>query len=56
MTITKRLVQGPGITAGVISVVAASAPDSAVGRAARRLADRLGRDVRYAVASAPGIL
>jgi uncharacterized protein (DUF2267 family) len=52
MTITKRLVQAAGLAAGVIGVVAAAVPDSG----ARRLADRLGRDVRYAAASAPGIL
>jgi uncharacterized protein (DUF2267 family) len=56
MAITRRLVQAAGLAAGVIGVVAASAPDSAVGRAARRLADRLARDVGYAAASAPGIL
>jgi BON domain len=56
MAITKRLVKTVGLTAGVIGVVAASAPGSVVGRAARRIADRLGRDVRYTVASAPGIL
>jgi uncharacterized protein (DUF2267 family) len=56
MRITKRLVQTAAITSGVIGLVAASAPDSPVGRAARRLADRLGRDLRYAVSAAPGIL
>ena len=56
MAITKRLVKAAGLTAGVIGIVTASAPDSGVGRAARRLADRLGRDVHYAAASAPGIL
>src|ERR1700687_6230895 len=52
MTITKRLVQTAGWAAAVIGVAAAAVPDSG----ARRLADRLGRDVRYAAASAPGIL
>jgi uncharacterized protein (DUF2267 family) len=56
MRTTKRLVQAAGMAAGVIGVIAASAPDSAIGRAARRLADRLARDVRYATASAPGLL
>jgi hypothetical protein len=56
MATTRRLVQAAGLMAGVIGVVAASAPDSAAGRAARRFADRLSRDVRYAAASAPGIL
>jgi len=56
MTITRRLVQAAGLTAGAIGAVAVAAPDTAVGRSARRAADRLSRDVRYAVASAPGIL
>jgi uncharacterized protein (DUF2267 family) len=56
VAITKKLVKTAGVTAGVIGMVAASAPDNVVGRAARRLADRLGRDVRYAAASAPGLL
>jgi uncharacterized protein (DUF2267 family) len=56
MALTKQLVKTAGLTAGVIGVVAAYAPDSVVGRTARRLADRLGRDLRYTVASAPGIL
>jgi len=56
MAITKPLVKTAGVTAGVIGIVAASAPDSVVGRAARRLADRLARDIRYAAASAPGIV
>jgi uncharacterized protein (DUF2267 family) len=56
MVITKRLIKTAGLTAGAIGVVAASAPDSVAGRTARRLADRLGGDIRYAVASAPGIL
>jgi uncharacterized protein (DUF2267 family) len=54
--LTKRLVQTAGLAAGVIGVVVATAPDSGAGRTARRLADRLARDVRYASASAPGIL
>lgn len=56
MSVTKRLVQGAVMAAGAIGAVAVTRRDSEVGRAARRLADRLGRDVRYAVASAPGIL
>jgi len=56
MAITKRLVKTAGISAGVIGMVVAAAPDNAVGRAARRLAGRLGRDARYATASAPGLL
>lgn len=56
MTITKRLVQTAGLAAGAIGVVAATKPDSGVGRAAKRIADRLARDLRYAAASAPGIV
>jgi uncharacterized protein (DUF2267 family) len=56
MAVTKRLIKTAGVTAGLIGIVAASAPDTVAGRTARRLADRLGRDIRYAVASAPGIL
>lgn len=55
MRLTKRLVQTAGLAAGAIGVVAASAPESAVGRTARRVTDRLTRDVRYVAASAPGI-
>jgi uncharacterized protein (DUF2267 family) len=53
---TKRLVQTASLAAGVIGGVAAYAPDSTAGRAARHLADRLARDVRYAASKAPGIL
>jgi uncharacterized protein (DUF2267 family) len=56
MAITKKLVKTAGVAAGVIGMVAASTPDNAVGRAARQLAGRLGRDIRYAAASAPGLL
>ena len=56
MTITKRLVQTTGLVAGAVGAIAATRPESGIGRGARRLADRLTRDVRYAVASAPGIL
>jgi uncharacterized protein (DUF2267 family) len=55
MRLTKRLVQVAGLAAGAIGVVAASAPESVVGRSARRLTDRMIRDVRYVAASAPGI-
>ena len=56
MTLTKRLVQTAGMAAGVIGVLGAVAPESSAGRAARRLALRLTRDVRYAASSTPGIL
>jgi uncharacterized protein (DUF2267 family) len=44
------------IGVGVIGGLAALAPDSTIGRGARRAAKRLNREVRYAVASAPGIV
>ena len=56
MPVTKRLVQGTAMVAGVVGAAAIAAPDTPGGRAIRRLADRLARDVRYAVATAPGIL
>ena len=56
MSTTKRLLQGVTLSAGVIGLVAATAPDTPVGRAARQLARRLSRDVRYAVGVAPGVL
>ncbi len=56
MTMTKRLVQTAGLVAGAIGALAAARPDTALGQNARRLANRLARDVRYAVGSAPGIL
>ena len=56
MSVTKRLVQGTAMVAGVVGAAAIAAPDTPGGRAIRRLADRLARDVRYAVATAPGIL
>jgi uncharacterized protein (DUF2267 family) len=55
MRTTKWLVQTAGLAAGVIGGVVAAAPDSVVGRVARRLAARLDRDVRYAASRAPGI-
>ena len=56
MRLTKRLVQAAGLVAGVVGVVAATAPDSPLGRRARRVGRRLTRDVRYVAASTPGIL
>jgi uncharacterized protein (DUF2267 family) len=55
MKTTRRLVQVAGIGAGVIGTIAVTAPESAVGQAARRCARRLTRDLNYVVASAPGI-
>ena len=56
MRVTKRVVQGGVVVAGILGTAAVAAPESPVGRAVRRLADRLSRDVRYAVGAAPGIL
>ena len=56
MTLTKRLTQAAGLAAGVIGVIGAVAPETSAGRAVRRLAERLARDVRYAAVSAPGIV
>jgi uncharacterized protein (DUF2267 family) len=44
------------IGAGVIGAIAVAAPGTPLGRRARRLADRLARDLHYATASAPGVL
>jgi osmotically-inducible protein OsmY len=55
MDITKRLVQGAVLTAGVVGVVATSARNPARDFALR-VSKRLTRDVNYAVGSAPGIL
>ena len=55
MSVTKRLVQGTAMVAGVVGAAAIAAPDTPGGRAIRRLADRLARDVRYPGATAPGV-
>lgn len=56
MRTTKSLVRTVTVAAGVVGAVAAGAPDSRIGRGARRAARRLSRDVRYAATAAPGIL
>ena len=56
MRTTKRLVQGAALVGGAIGTVAVAAPDTPLGRAARQFGNRLARDVRYAAASAPGIV
>jgi hypothetical protein len=56
MRTTERLIQLGAAGATVLGTIAVSAPDSPVGRFARQLTLRLQRDVRYAVAAAPGIL
>jgi uncharacterized protein (DUF2267 family) len=56
MRVTKTVVQSGFIVAGLVGAAAVAAPDTAGGRAVRRLSDRLARDVRYMVGAAPGIL
>src|SRR3954468_21012037 len=56
MRTTKRLVQVAALGAATIGVVAVAVPDTMVGKRARRLGKRIDRDVRYAVASSPGVL
>jgi uncharacterized protein (DUF2267 family) len=56
MRTTKRLVQGAALVGSAIGTVAVAAPDTPLGRAARQFGNRLARDVRYAAASAPGIV
>jgi len=56
MSVTKRLVQAAGLTAGAVGIVAATAPETGIGLAARDLARRIARDVRYVASSMPGIV
>lgn len=56
MRTTRQLLRAAGLVAGVIGTVAATSSDTWFGRQARALGRRLERDVRYAVAAAPGIL
>jgi uncharacterized protein (DUF2267 family) len=56
MRTTKQLLRVAGLVAGVVGTVAATSSDTWVGRRARALGRRLERDVRYAVAAAPGLL
>jgi hypothetical protein len=56
MGVTKRLVHTSAVVAGAVGTAAVAAPDTVGGRAVRQFATRLSRDVRYAVATAPGIL
>lgn len=56
MRTTKRVLQVAGLAAGTIGAVAATSPGNPVGRSARRLADRLTRDLRYAAATTPGLV
>ncbi len=56
MRTTKQLVRAAGLAAGVLSAIAATSSDTWIGRHARALGRRLERDVRYAVAAAPGLL
>ena len=56
MRTTKILVRATAMAATAIGAAAVIAPDNPLGRGARRLSGRLARDVRYAVAAAPGVL
>jgi uncharacterized protein (DUF2267 family) len=56
MRTTKRLLQVAAFGAVTIGTVAVAVPDTRIGKRARRLAARLDRDLRYAVASSPGLL
>jgi len=56
MRTARVLVHTGAMVAGAVAAVAAGVPDSRIGGIARRTADRLARDVRYATTSAPGVL
>lgn len=56
MPTAKRVIQAAGLAAGVLGAAAASASQTPFGKNARRVAHRLARGGRYAVASAPGML
>ncbi len=55
MPTTRRVMQVAGLAAGVLGTVAATARQTELGRAARRLSRRVARDVRYASGRLPGI-
>ena len=52
MGLTRRLAEATGLAAGALGVVATAAPDTGVGRLARRIA----RDVRSSGSSLPGMV
>ena len=55
MAVTKKVLQVAGLAAGVVGALVAGAPESSMGRSAKKTARRFARDARYVVASAPGI-
>jgi hypothetical protein len=55
MRLTKQVVKGAGLAAGVVGLIAASVPDSGLGRVVRSIGRRLDRDIRYLASSVPGI-
>jgi uncharacterized protein (DUF2267 family) len=55
MRITRRLVQGAMVSAGVIGTIAAASPGRGPGRWVRRAAWHLGDDARYVAAAVPGL-
>lgn len=54
MRLTRRVVQGAMLGAGVIGTVVAAGPERGVGRWMRRAARRVGSDARYLAAAVPG--
>jgi hypothetical protein len=56
MAVTKRVIRTVGLATGVLGAVAASTSDTTFGKAARGLARRLARHVRYAAGRVPGLV
>lgn len=54
MRVTRRLVQGAMLGAGMIGAVVAASPDRGIGRGLRRAVRRIGIDARYVAAAVPG--
>jgi len=55
MRLTKQVVKAAAMAAGVIGLVAATVPESGMGRVVRAVGRRLDRDIRYLASSVPGI-
>jgi hypothetical protein len=53
---TKRVIQMAGLATGVLGAAVATTSSTPFGRTARRLADRLARDLRYAAGTVPGLV
>ena len=54
MRVTRRLVQGAMLGAGMIGAAVAASPDRGIGRWLRRAVRRIGNDARYVAAAVPG--